>query len=338
MGALSYTISDIARRAGVSKATVSRVINDKPGGVSEATKQRILKLIDEMEYRPNSLARSVAIARSYTIGVVIPDIANHFFNVVLRGIDDYLSAHGYAMLLCNSDNDPQKEQKHLMSFVDKRVDGVILCSGVSNEEFLRSYRRFGTPLVLIGRAFDNFFSDAGVTGDNISGAADAVEHLVKSGNRRLLYLDGNPKTSGTIQRLAGYRKALSAAGIEFDPSLVFQGEFSIEYGHRSVLKALDSGISFDAVFSGSDLAAIGAIKALFERKLRVPEDIEVIGFDDIEFASIFEPPLSTVRKPHYDMASEAARMLIGIIDGDLSFKRHSVFASHLVLRKTTRNG
>ncbi|MGJ4849461.1 LacI family DNA-binding transcriptional regulator [Bacillota bacterium Meth-B3] len=333
---MGYTISDIARMAGVSKATVSRVINDKSEGVGEATKLRIQQLIREIDYHPNSLARSVAIARSNTIGVVIPDIGNHFYNTVLRGIDDYISAHGYSMLLCNSDNDPQKEQQHLMRFADKRVDGVILCSGLSNEEFLRGYRRFEIPTVLIGRKFDTYVSDAGVTGDNVSGALEAVGHLIRGGNRHILYLDGVPGTSGCIGRLEGYRRAMERAGLPARPEYIRQGDFSVEYGHRAILGALDEGLRFDAVFSGSDLAAIGAIRALTERGVRVPEEIEVIGFDDLDFAGIFEPPLSTVAKPHYTMAKEAARMLLGILNGDDSCRRHTVFASSLVLRKTTR--
>ncbi len=333
---LAYTIADIARMAGVSKATVSRVINEKPAGVSEQTRMRIQHIIDEAQYRPNSLARGMAISRSSTIGVIIPDIANHFYNVVLRGIDDVISAKGYSMLLCNSDNGPAREQHHLLSFLDKRVDGVILCSGLSNEQFLRDYRKQNMPLVLIGRLFDSCFSDAAVTGDNLSGAAEAVNHLIQSGNRRILYLDGKPGTSGMMQRQQGYTQALRQAGLPIDPRLVRPGEFSILYGYQTVSRALDEGLDFTAVFSGSDLAAIGAIKALLERGIRVPEQIEVIGFDDLDLASIFEPPLSTVYKPHYEMAADAARMLLSVIDGEKAPSKQIVYASRLVLRGTTR--
>jgi len=331
-----YSISDIAQICGVSKATVSRVINDKSDGVGENTKQRIQKVIKELNYRPNNLARSVTTSRSGIIGLIIPDVANLLYPTMIRGVSDFLTLHDYSMILCNSDNDPKKECAHLLSMVDKRVDGVILCSGISNEEFLAEYKEYNIPLVSIGRIFDNYLSEASIGGNNVKGALLAVRQLILTGNVRIAYIDGNSGVSGTSQRHDGYKKGLREAKIEYEDELVKFGEFSIDYGTGIVKEMLENGTKFTAIMTGSDLIAIGAIKALQEAGIKVPEDVEVIGFDDIELSRIFEPQLSTISKPHYDMATEATRMLLSIIEGTMGEMRHLTVEPKIVLRKTTK--
>ncbi len=331
-----YTISDIAEICNVSKATVSRVINNKSCGVGEETKRRIQKTMKELNYRPSSLARSVATSCSHMIGLIIPDVSNLFYPSLIRGVSDYLDENGYSLCLSNSDSDPKKEKNHLLSMVDLRVDGVILCSGVSNENFLAQYRKYNVPIVFIGRTFDIHLSDGSITGDNTKGAEMAMKHLLSSGNRRIVYLDGNAGVSGAIQRYEGYRQALMQAGIELDESLVHFGDFTIEFGQTKLEELIRFGVKFDAVFAGSDLIGIGVVKALHAAGKKVPDEIEVIGFDGIELSEIFEPQLSTVRKPHYDMAREATRMLLSIIEGTAGEIRHISVQPTLILRNTTR--
>lgn len=331
-----YSISDIAQICGVSKATVSRVINNKTAGVGLETKQRILKTMKELNYRPSTLARSVATSHSHMVGLIIPDVSNLFYPSLIRGASDYLDQNGYSLCLCNSDSDPAKEKAHLLSMVDRRVDGVILCSGVSNEQFLSQYAKYNVPVVLIGRSFDVFLSAASITGDNEAGALMAMRQLISTGNRRIVYLDGTAGVSGAIQRYAGYRKALTDAGILLDEGLVRFGDFSIEYGQGEIKHMLDDGVNFDAVFAGSDLIGIGVVKALQRAGKHIPKEIEVIGFDGIELSEIFEPQLTTIRKPHYDMAFEAARMLLTILDGTVRGLRHITVQPTLVPRSTTR--
>ncbi len=333
---MKCSISDIARRAGVSTTTVSRVINDKPLGVSGKTREHVKAIMYEMNYRPSQLARGIALSHSNIIGVIIPDVSNLFFPKMLRGIDDYISARGYSMMLFNSDFDPEREKKQLISMVDNRVDGVILCSGVSNEGFLRDYRAYGMPLVMIGRTFDSDYADGCITGDNESGMYQSTTYLIGHGHKDILYLDGAPESSGPMHRLTGYRHALQDAAVPFSPALVHQGEFSIEYGFDMVNGLLSEGARFTAVVSGSDLVAIGAVKALHKASLRVPEDIEVIGFDNIDLSEIYEPELSTVAKPHYEIATEAARMLISVIEGSPPPISRVKTPATLVLRGTTR--
>lgn len=331
-----YTISDIAHRAEVSTATVSRVLNNKPNGVSEETRARIQRIMDEMNYRPSSLARGVATSHSSTIGLIIPDISNLFYPQIVRGVDDYISEHGYSMLLYNSNSDPEREKRQLLTMIDNRADGVIFCSGVTNEAFLREYRRYGTPLVFIGRTFDSHLSDGCVTGDNEKGMYESANFMIGHGHTRILYLDGLAAVSGAINRLQGYRHALFDANIPADPALMCSGEFSVSFGYQTVCRLIGEGTSFTAIVTGSDLVAIGAIKALKACGLRVPEDVEVIGFDNIELSEIFEPALSTVSKPHNAMAKEAARILLSVIEGNRPPINHMIVNASLVLRDTTR--
>ena len=330
-----YSISQIAEICGVSKATVSRVINNSPCGVGEATKERVRKVIEELNYRPNALARGVAVSRSRMIGVVVPDVSNFFYPKIIRGISDYLEKKDYSVIVCNSDYNPEKEAQLLMSLVDKRVDGVILCSGISNKAFLEKYRKYQVPLVLLGRTFDSSVSDASITGDNVKGSRKAASYLLRGGNRRIVYVEGNTELSGSKQRLEGYQEALREHGIAFDKSLTMSGEYSIEFGRRAAEELLEKKVEFnrifDAIMTGSDLIAIGVISGLLDAGKKIPEEIEVMGFDNIELAEVFRPALSTVSKPHYEMAQHLAKQIIRIIEGE------EVGLSHMVVeRRTTK--
>lgn len=220
--------------------------------------------------------------------------------------------------------------------IDNRVDGVILCSGVSNEAFLKDYRAYGTPLVTIGRTFDSDYADATITGDNERGMYASTSYIIGHGHRDILYLDGIAESSGAIHRMQGYRHAMQDAGLPVNTSMMLQGEFSIQYGQDIVTSLLEEGMRFTAIVSGSDLIAIGAIKALHAKGISVPKDIEVIGFDNIELSEIYEPRLSTVSKPHYEIAAQAARMLVSIIRKEELPIRRMTAISSLVLRDTTR--
>ena len=334
---MSCGIADIARKAGVSTTTVSRVINNISKGVGASTRERVLAVIQEMNYRPNLQARGIAQSHSGIIGVIIPDVSNLFYPQILRGIDDYITEHGYSMMLCNSDADPEREKSQLLSLVDNRVDGVILCSGVSNESFLKEYRAYSVPLVMIGRSFDSQFADGCIIGDNEGGMYASAEYIFSHGHRRILYLDGPGDVAGPMYWLIGFRHAAMDRGMKTEEEMICQGEFSIQYGDDTVQWMLDHQKPFTAVITGSDLIAIGAVKALRRNGIRVPEDVEVMGFDNIDLSSIFEPSLSTVSKPHYAMAQEAARMLLDVIGGRPPVIRSVKTASELVMRNTTRS-
>lgn len=320
----------------VSKATVSRVINNNPQGVGKETRARVLKTIQQLNYRPNALARGVATSRSGMIGVVVPDVSNFFYPKLIRGITDCMDAKGYSVIIGNSDYDPKREAEQLLSMIDKRVDGIMLCSGVSNREFLSKFRKYHVPTGLVGRVFDSSLSDVSITGDNVKGAMKSAEYLIQSGKRRIVYAEGNPDISGSRQRMEGYRKVHEAAGIPVHEELILHGEYSIDCGRYMAMQLLENKVDFDAIMTGSDLIAIGIVFQLLKSGVRIPEDIEVIGFDDIELSRVIDPPLSTISKPHYDMAWHVADQLFKVIQGEPVPLPHATIEPQLVLRATTK--
>ena len=331
-----HSIAEIARICGVSKATVSRVINNIPQGVGPETREKVLQTIRELNYRPNALARSVATAKSGTIGLIIPDVGNFFYPKIIRGVTDYMDSCGYSVIVANSDYDPEQEAQQLLRLVDRRVDGILLCSGVSNKDFLLDFRKHNIPLALVGRNFDSACSDTSIIGDNVRGAYKSASHLIQSGNRRVVYVEGNPHVAGSRQRLQGYHQAHRDFGLPVREELIISGEYSIAFGEATADRLLDSGIEFDAVMTGSDLIAIGILSRLMKRGVRVPEDVEIIGFDNIELTTVISPMLSTVSKPHYKMAQHISEQLIRIIQGESIPLPHTVVEPELILRETTR--
>lgn len=331
-----YSIAEIAEICNVSKATVSRVINDNPRGVGEETRRRVLETIRELNYRPNALARSVATARSGMVGLIVPDVSNFFYPKVIRGVMDYMDTKGYSVIVGNSDYNPEQEAKQLLNLIDKRVDGIILCSGASNKKFLTEFRKYHVPIGLMGRSFDMALSDVSISGDNVKGAFKSADYLIRAGYRRIAFVEGNFATSGGTQRLEGYRQAMAAAGIQVDPKLLVEGDYTIAYGREAAKEILRKKERVEAIMTGSDLVAIGVVAQLQASGLRIPEDIEVIGYDNIELASVFQPPLSTISKPHYDMAQHIAKQLICVIEGARVQLPHMTVEPELVLRETTR--
>ena len=333
---MKYTISDIAEVAQVSKATVSRVINNKSQGVSAQTKERILKIINDIGYLPNTLARSMVLSKTKTLGLIIPDITNPFFPQMVRGIVHYANECGYTVFLCNADNDPKEEEKYVMSLIEKRVDGVILASSAEEgSSSLSSLKHYDVPVVQVDRIIEGNDAAHSVSVDNQSGFYCATKVFTERHHQNIAFLGGPKGVSTTAQRLSGYQSALEDAGLPFRKDLVYFGEYSIQSGIDMTEQMLSSGLPFTAIVGGCDLIAIGAVKALRKVGVAVPNSCEVIGFDGIELGEIFDPALSTVAQPIAEMAEEAAKLLIGIINGTIVSKRHIMIGPSLVLRETT---
>ena len=333
---MRYTITDIAKLANVSKATVSRVINNKTEGVSQETSERIRAIIEEVGYRPNTLARSVAVQESMTLGLIIPDIANPFFPELVRGIEDYAEACGYTVFLCNSDNDPVKEEKYLMTFIDRRVDGIILASANSSSDVLARLSRYNVPFVLVDRPLSNVTQYAGVYADNYQGFYMSTEYFIKQGNKRIAFLGGPRTVVATRERFSGYRDAHRDANLHLDGALIKYDDFSIAGGERMMRELVDSRTEFEAVVAGSDLTAIGAMRTLHRHGIEVPNQCEVIDFDGIQLGDLMEPALSTVAQPIYEIGSSATRLLIEKLQGKLSTPRRLIFDPTLELKGTTK--
>lgn len=337
---MKLTIADIAQQAGVSKATVSRVLNNRAEGVGAETRARILKILADTGFQPSAMARCLATGESRTVGLIIPDIANPFFAQLVRGAEAVLNQHGYSLFLCNSDRSIEKESHYIRALIDKAVDGVILNSaGSAKDSQVEALEEKGVPVVLLDRVIQQRESRFGVFVDNQSGARQAAACLYAQADCSLLFLNGPPALSQSIERLAGVRDAVRELDIRAHRLRVVNADFTLEGGYRAICDELEraSGtLPFNALFAANDLMAIGAARALHQHNIRVPDDVELIGFDDIEFAAMLEPPLSTIAQPAQEMGASSAELLLRLIGGQKPRQKTLVMNPRLVLRGTTR--
>ena len=313
---MRVSIKDIAKAAGVSHSTVSRALSDSPL-VSDETKARIRRLAEEMGYSPNSLARSLVTRQTHTVGVVVTTIADPFIAEVVHGIEATAQDHGYTVILCNSGAVPEREIAAVETLRSKRVDGVIVTSSRIGALYLDHLERIGVPIVLI----NNHNEDSGrytftVTVDNRHGGYLATEHLIQLGHRRIAYVTAPADHSSDADRMYGYRQALVAGGIEPDPTLIVPGNGRADGGERALeaLRALDAPPT--AVFCYNDMTAIGLIAAARRAGLSVPQDMAVVGFDDIPFATYCYPSLTTIAQPKIEMGQLAMRMALALMAAD----------------------
>lgn len=335
---MRVTVEDIARMANVSKATVSRVLNHSEKGVGQATRERVQKVIDDLGYSPNLLARGISTSKTRTIGVIIPDITNPFFSSIVQKIEIHASEQGYTALICSSDNSEEKEDHCISVLITKHVDGVILAS-VMPDQTRRHFRfqKYQIPCVVIDRKIPQTEFSGGVYVDNEYAFFMATEFLLRNHHDRIAFLSGPTVVSTSKERMEGYFYALHANSIPKDPELVSVGEHTIEFGYSAIKDLHRKGISFSAVLASSDVIAIGAVKALKELKIRIPEEVEIIGFDNIEFSSLLEPALTTMEQPVEELARESVNMLMRLIQG-LPLPESIVrLNSRMIFRQTTKN-
>ena len=299
---------DVAERAGVSVTSVSHVINEtRP--VSYELRERVLAAMEELGYQPNRLARSLRSGKTQTIGTIVPDNADPFFAEVARGIEDTAFENGYSLILCNSDANLGKEAFYTDVLVEKQVDGILfLAAGLSTERILDLQQR-GMPVVVVDRELPGANVDLVVT-DNAGGGWSATSHLIDLGHRRIGYITAPSDLTLSEYRSTGYRKALEEAGIAENGKLVVRGNFDFKSGYRAARQLLANDKQPTAIFASNDIMAIGAICAAVESGLQVPQDLSVVGYDDIPLASYSNPPLTTIAQPNYDMGVRAASLLL----------------------------
>lgn len=331
---MTVNIYGVARAAGVSTATVSRALNGT-GQVAERTRRRIEEAISALGYQPNRVARSLVLKATHTIAILLPDITNPFFPALVKGVQLAADEQGYAVLLCHTGGDPTKEESYFEVLRGQHVDGVLLVGLVSPPERLKRLVRHGLPVISLDRSVD-LPGSATVRIDHQAGGRLATEHLLRLGHRRTAHIAGPNGLTVSQQRLDGYRQALARGGLALDDRLVAVGDFSEDGGYRGVEELLARKRVFTALFAANDLTAIGAMTALRERGLRVPEDVSVVGFDDIHLASYISPKLATVRQPAYEMGRRAARLLIDACRaGGRLAEGTTIFECELVVREST---
>jgi LacI family transcriptional regulator len=312
----SASIYDVARESGVSVFTVSAVVNQK-SHVGKQLRKRVEAAIRKLNYRPNLIARSLAKQKTHTIGMIVPDISNPFFPMVVRGAEDAAQRHGYNLLLCNSDDVLAKEESSVELLLSKRVDGILLTKAA--EDFRPSVRQMikqmNIPFVLVMRTYPKLTKDAVIT-DDYQGAYDAVAHLARSGRRRIGLVSGPLKVSNAKARWEGFHDALKAKGLPYEPELIVEGDYRIDSGFRAGHALLSHRP--DGVYVANHLMTIGLLQAAEEMGLMCPEDFGLVSFDDYPWLGVFRPRLTTVELPKHQLGSEAAELLIRRIAGDRS--------------------
>ncbi len=336
---MAITIEDIAREAGVSIATVSRVIN-KTKPVSAALRERVYEVIERNNFKPNSLAQGLITKKTNTIGIIVPDISNAVFGKLTKGINHIFAKQGYTVILCESQGRLENELKLLDVLEEKQIEGLLFAGVDVNHTLVKTMMEKSYPVVLMTQEASE---DEGVLNtvihNNVEAVYDAVKFLMDNGHTRIAYLGGpqNDYSSGK-KRLKGYRRALEEVGIPVRESYIGQGEFSFAFGYEGMKRIYEENSQLPtAVVTGSDVIAVGAIQYLDNMKVRVPEDISVIGFDDSEFATYIRPELSTVRISYYDEGEKAAMMLSRLMNEEKNVPVIEYVPHKIIRRSTTRS-
>ena len=330
---MPITIADVAAKAGVSKTTVSRVLNGK-GEVDEATAARIRKIIDDLGYVPSAQAVNLARGHTRVLGMLVPSLTWPWMAEVVQGAVDVVESEGYGLLLFTCNRGAESMRQFSAQVSGKAFDGLVAIEPEGTLDYLADLYASGLPVVLIDDR-GNGPQLPSVATTNRAGGAMAARHLWELGRRRPLVITGPEKFGCTQDRLGGFVDTFAAAGSPVDPRLVVEGDFTYDAGSRAVKDRLDAGLSFDAVFAHNDLSAAGALQALRHAGRAVPDDVAVVGFDDIAHAAHTEPPLTTIRQPMRQMGETAARRLIAHFDGTPLTRDPAILPATLVVRETT---
>ncbi|MFD1955110.1 catabolite control protein A [Paenibacillus thailandensis] len=332
---MTVTIYDVAREAGVSMATVSRVVNNNPN-VKPATRKKVYEAIERLGYRPNAVARGLASKKTTTVGVVIPDISNSIFAEVARGIEDIANMYHYNIILCNADKKKEKEIRVINTLLEKQVDGLLFMGGVVTEEHEQAFKTANVPIVLCATT-DEKGQIPSVDINHESAAYDAVNKLIASGHKRIAMI------SGTLQdpalgyaRFQGYKRALEEAGLPYEDELVRVGNYRYESGVEAMKYFIELANRPTAVFAATDEMAIGAIHCIQDSGLHVPEDISVISVDNSRMASMVRPQLTAVAQPMYDIGAVSMRLLTKLMKKENVDHGTVVLPHEIVERQSVR--
>ncbi|HWQ52825.1 MAG TPA: LacI family DNA-binding transcriptional regulator [Bryobacteraceae bacterium] len=324
------TIKDIARAASVSHSTVSRALRDSPM-VGRETADRIRRIAQESGYRASAVARSLATSRTRTIGVVVTSIADPFAAEVVSGIEEAADSQGYSVILADSNADPEREVRVVTALQERRVDGIVVTSSRVGALYVPLLAQMRVPIVLVNNQHPSEFVHSVMIG-NREAALAAVNHLVALGHRRIAYLGDRFGHQSDTERFAGYREALEQADLPFTPELVMHGDGKLEGGEQAMCRLLSLAARPTAVFCYNDMSAVGALAGIRTRGLRIPEDISVVGFDDLPIARYTWPPLTTVRQPKRQMGRLAVERLLSHPTG---IEENTTVPGELIVRAST---
>lgn len=323
-------MKEIAAAAGVSTATVSKILNARDEHISEATRARVLEIVEKTGYMPNAIAKGLKQNRSKMIGFILPDISNPFFPNVAKGMEEKAHEYGYGVLIVNT-NDSLEVEKEALRFLSSRKVGGIVFARALQSDHLEKCIETEIPIVVVDRALDFESEGMGrIIVDTPAGIMTSTNVLIERGCRRIAYISARYNSS--TDRYFGYCRALEDAGLPFDEKLVYNDKFTFETGYNGI-EAILSRTEADGIVCGNDLIAVGAISRLNEKGIKIPEQMKVMGFDDIYFSRYMSPPLSTVRQPAYEMGAESAKMLIEHLENGIPLYNKKLDFS-LIMRGT----
>lgn len=329
----NITIKDVANQAGVSVATVSHVINETRYVSPELT-ERVNEAMEKFDYKPSAIARSLKTERTHTIGLIVSDISNPFFSSLLRGAEDFALENHHSLMVCNTDETVAKEKLYIDVLLQRKIDGLIIAPTGKTDENLIALRERDIPFVFIDRRVQGVQADA-VLSDNFEGARVATKHLIDCGHRNIGIILGLKSVSTSEERFEGYRQALRKADLEYDPELVQRGQSKVAGGTRAVEDLLSLEFPPTAIFSTNNLMTIGAMQGIQKSEYSCPEGISLVGFDDFEWASTFNPQLTTVAQVPYEIGARAVGLLFNRMQDRSSDYQEVRIPTELKIRNST---
>jgi LacI family transcriptional regulator len=327
-------MKDIAQKANVSVVTVSRALNNKPD-ISKETKKHVLDIAERLNYTPNVLAQSLVTKDTRTIGIIIPNARDPFYALVIDGMSNEAANRGFGMILCNSHEDPDEELGLIKSLIGKQVNGMLIYPLQEDKRYINLLKSSPVPFVFLNRHSDELQCDY-VINDNYHGSFLAVDHLIEKGHNKIIYICAKPTASSGQERIEGCKEAIKKNGLAESALKVLTCDETIESCYQLVKDLISHNGEIEAMYVWDDRLAIGARRALFESNIKVPEEVALIGYDDIEISEYLFPPLTTVHQPTFQIGQMAARILIDKFESDneTGFKQ-IVLKPELVIRNTT---
>ncbi len=323
------TIKDVAKKAGVSISTVSYIINNKKK-VRPQTKELVLKAIKELNYSPNLVARSLKTKKTHSLGVIVPDLSNMFFTEIIKGIEDIASKDGYVIILCSTYEDVKKEEKDLNTLLNKDIDGLIFIG--TGKTSIRNISK-STPVVLVDRKLGSSFLSVMV--DNKKGGTLATDHLLSRRDSEVFLFTGPLTINTYFERMNGYIEALKKHGYEYNEKLIINCDINYDGGISAFESLIKSNSNVRSIFAANDLIALGVERAVLKNGLKIPDDIMIVGYDDIPTSSIVNPSLTTIKQPTYQMGVTAAKLLFGQLNNKSLDSKHIILEPELIIRETT---
>lgn len=332
----NITIKDVAKEADVSVATVSNIINKKDKYVSPELKKRVEKAINKLNYSPNKIARSLKVQKSFNIGVLVPDITNPFFAEIVKGGEKLAVNNDYQILLYNTDGNTKREKNCINNFLNQGVDGIIdIAPRRNNQEIKKYYEETDVPMVVVDRPIKLSSEYAGVVfADNYIGSHEVAEHLLKNDKRKYICMAGPKNVPNVKKRINGFTDGLKEHGISKKEIEIIYGEFNHQSGHDLMKVLLNKYKNQMSIFICSDIMAWGAIEAIKNSNKKIPEDIAIVGFDNIYFSELLSPPLTTVNQPKFELGHKSVQLLFNIMQ-DKKELREIILSTNLIIRETS---